>query len=403
MNQEMEPGLELIPGALSMHVLAHEVAAGEAIPCWSFVSEGLAALGQREVVLTLKTREDDEPEAAAGEAGRMFCSLYHLAGEGRLVDAGGFSILGEGTTLFGRRGFVYADVHALDELGLPEGALAAHLVTAEEAAVAQELSVVRLLGRLGRQTRFFPWPCWSDRDRAPVAALDEDSVLAKMPRLRVPGMEVFMLEGRVVLSLTRAGASEMAAALEELPDETAFALTGTPHIGGECSLVWSPGQAVADGIAAGDRPFRVSGAFLGFAPKVEKDAKTQAEDGFVVMLTAASWARFREALGAGERLSLLDGDFELMLRPDEEASDRAETIIFEEPDELIRQRCGAAQLMDVLKAAVAGAAPGSSLRLVLEPPGSVRVLEGPKGLQAALPPVLVREGPVHVRLEIKGS
>jgi hypothetical protein len=49
--------------------------AGGALECWSFVSDGLAALGQKELVFTFARQRDESIDPLAGQVGRLLITI----------------------------------------------------------------------------------------------------------------------------------------------------------------------------------------------------------------------------------------------------------------------------------------------------------------------------------------
>jgi hypothetical protein len=85
--------VELEPGLLSADIHFHDVQASEdarSLPCWTAVTKGLAARGQRELALTVVRFSDDPEDFPPGLIGYLK-AVRRFATEGRLVDAGGLS------------------------------------------------------------------------------------------------------------------------------------------------------------------------------------------------------------------------------------------------------------------------------------------------------------------------
>src|SRR5215469_14106245 len=79
----------LIPGELTASVHAHAASTGaEQNPFWTYVTQGLQQVGQKELIFSLLREPDEEPAAFPHDPLRFFVKVHALARQGRLVDAG---------------------------------------------------------------------------------------------------------------------------------------------------------------------------------------------------------------------------------------------------------------------------------------------------------------------------
>ncbi len=77
--------LSLVPGQLSVRVCRHSIPNGaEQIPCWTYVTDGLWKLGQKELIFSLRRRPEEEPQAFPQDPVQFFLQVHRLAQEGRL-------------------------------------------------------------------------------------------------------------------------------------------------------------------------------------------------------------------------------------------------------------------------------------------------------------------------------
>ncbi|UQA59368.1 hypothetical protein [Polyangium aurulentum] len=317
---------EVVPGKLWVTVYAHALATpGGSMQLWTYASEGLWPLGQREIRFSVK-REPGEGEGAFDrQLFDVYKLVYDLAREKRFVSVHGYSQLG-GPPLLGRDDFhciVYAPPQPVE--GLPSDApfLTAVIVTCEEEQLAARTGYARLFARLGASARFYPTPFWTDRKRAVETRPGdfEKSLLTKAPVAHLAGVSVrlerkgglantsktdgFFVPGdRVVLRVLPHGAAELkeAAAAKVSEDAMLMLLEMDPTAG--TSLVWYPGQPGANVIvcptAGGDR---ITGNFL-FMTDKSKPLATASEDGFGLFFPEATWKRIREALIAGKPITI---------------------------------------------------------------------------------------------------
>src|SRR4051794_20157780 len=80
---------ELVPGELKAIVHSHSVNTFDAsIPCWSYVSEGLARHSPREVIFTLAVLPGEDLGSYSHEPLAFFRMLLDLSKHGRTVGTG---------------------------------------------------------------------------------------------------------------------------------------------------------------------------------------------------------------------------------------------------------------------------------------------------------------------------
>ena len=138
---------------------------------WNFKTQGMTAVGQDEIVILLvKNPDEDVPPRDIFE---HLQTLYEQAGRGGQVSDMGYSVILSGSqflasTDFG--GFLYFrhTFQCLDGLECPEEPfLFGVLITRWEMPWARVFPL-RLLLRLGAESRYYPTPLWSWRDRSTV-------------------------------------------------------------------------------------------------------------------------------------------------------------------------------------------------------------------------------------------
>jgi len=298
--------IDLVPGKLSARVYLHEIdAAGDSVPCWSYVTDGLAALGQKEIVFTLRHGRDEAVDGFPQDPFHLFTTLYQLAGQGQLVDVGGF-------TQFGARAFfghhlAYLDPQPLTGVTLPQTAIAAFLVSLDELRALQEFGPTRLISRLGQASRHYPFPPWSDRLRRGLTfeRTLQESVLTKVRRGRATGVQASQDGKRIMLTGTRPARGDWQQAVQQAEPTMPIALLTDLDSRADGCLVWEPGQSGPAAITPpGSKGSRVAGCFVLFIPEQTADGGQILEDGFAVTLTTPSWAAVRRALVESQTLSI---------------------------------------------------------------------------------------------------
>lgn len=296
--------IQVVPGRLAVHVYSHVIYDDhrQAIPCVSFVSAGLEARRQKELIFTLfKTPALSEHGAAILD---LYRQIYGFAEAGHLVDAGGRTTM-DGRFLGDFSGVAYVKAEPIPGIPNDPERLALLLALPAELPVLATLGPNRLVSALAQRYRHYPQPGWNDPGRPPVlsAADLEDSIIRKTGTLPLPGAHVSKDGGTLRLELLGAHREALLRAIAQRPALLpALITTHDPDASGR--LVWHPGQSGAQAIAVAAETQRISGGFLVLYPQATTDGGKILEDGFVAGLTPASWARFCAALQAGRPFSL---------------------------------------------------------------------------------------------------
>lgn len=333
----LRPGVfseEIVPGALSVAVHTHTMTSPAGpVACWTYVSDGLWAHGQKEIVFTVERRSGEEDNAYPTDLLRLYAILHGLAVKGRLVDVGDFTVLRPGIALLGRGGFegiLYTPPQILPGVRLTAPSLTALILTAGEAAVGREQGCVRVMGTLAKRYRYFPTAPWADRDREELLSPEpmKASLVAQMSRAMllsasvrqesravtrkaIPGpvgltdQTVTLDQGRIVLRLRPGSETTLREMTTALPADAPVALLVGPDPSATACFTWEPAQkepfAVSDGRTSA---VRIAGSFLAFVPGQDEDVGRLLEDGFAMLLRDETWLRVREALESGQPISV---------------------------------------------------------------------------------------------------
>lgn len=298
--------VDVVPGQLAVRVHAHDLATQQArIPCWSYVTDGLAAHGQAEIVFTLRREPDDAAERFPDPPFRLFAAIHELAERGPPITAGSQTEFGD-ARLFDHH-VLYAPAQALSGVPLPPGCLAALLVTADELRAVRAFGPTRLLARMGQAVTHYPFPPWVDRRRRGVAMerTFEASALAKLPRASAQDVRATLHGDRIVVSALRAEPPVWPDRLAQLPSGVPLALLTALDPAANGCLVWVPGQKEPEAIIpTGSDASRVCGCFLALLADQPANAGKILEDGFAMQLTGDAWQALRRALIEGEELAI---------------------------------------------------------------------------------------------------
>lgn len=298
--------MELVPGELWATVHRHTlVAQAGSLPCWTAVTAGLAAAGQREVALTVVRSPDDDAGFPSGILGYL-AALLDFARQGRIVTEGDVSgYRPPGPFGFGAfLGVAFGAAQPIEGVALPEGALAGVLLTEGELAMAM-VSTDRVLSRLGQTSRWYPWPFWSDPARAAVYQVgdSDQSLLSKLPRANCRRTTAVLVGNDVTMLVDPGDAGALAA---RLASGQAVAVVTGPDPSATGALVWFPGQReplAATGSLAGDQ--RLSVRFVALVPVGDAvDTVRFQEDGFAVLLSPATLSALVDGLRGGTAVRL---------------------------------------------------------------------------------------------------
>jgi hypothetical protein len=333
--------VEVIPGKLVVNIFAHTLNAPNApVACWSYVSDGLWPLGQKEIVFTIARRKGEPKDAYPRDLLQLYSIVHKLAGEGRLVDVGDYSGFG-GVGLLDQRDFIgllYTPPQVLSDVHITAPSLIALILTKDELAVAQQQGPVRFMAMLGKHYRYFPTAPWLDRDRPALCSPADtaESLVAKAPCLflqaasvrqesqtasreqhagpgRLVDQTITFASGKqcIVLRLRPGAAEPLKKALDTLPEDSVLALLVAPDPSAPACLSWEPGQEGPFAISKPDVSGAcIAGNFVVFLPQQGEDGGTVIEDGFAVFLRDETWQRIRAALSAGQPLSVPAADEE---------------------------------------------------------------------------------------------
>jgi hypothetical protein len=292
--------VEIVPAELSATIYIHTIdRLGDSIPCWSYVTTGLAAHNQCEVIFTLKRESAESLADYPLEPLEFFGTLLDLVKEGRSVAAGGYSIFGIGG-LLGFPGVAYTAPGWLPPGVTSSGGwLAIIALTMEESDALLEFGPTRILSILGGAERFYPVPFWTDRRRQSRISPEEmkQSILTTVPCILGSGFTVFRESDRIVLRAHQETVSKTLESLSSLPADSCLALTTAIDPGADGALMWRPGQGKFEAITPpGSQGLRLCGSFVLFIPEQGADESQVVEDGYTLYLTSQSWNRLRNAI-----------------------------------------------------------------------------------------------------------
>ena len=288
---------EAITGEVDIEFHAHDSVDGLNGNFLTAITVGLARSGQRELVLSMRLTNKENPLGKMQDIVRFVQTVHAWAQAGTIVSEGSFTPFG-GRGLFGsaNSGLLYAEPRPLAGIPLPKQALAAIFVDAQEIRTAIDFGTYRVLTRIGLQLRLFPFPTWGALDRpSAMTKREAQSQLAKLQRMRAPGVTFLVSEG--CLRITVPSDDSLSKAFAALPNAASFVLLTRPAPDANAILVWKPGQESMSGISPdGSDGSKLSGSCLMVGPGSATDEVAQFEDGYALRLTRESWASFGAAV-----------------------------------------------------------------------------------------------------------
>lgn len=256
--------------------------------CWTYISQGLTQLGQKEVVFTIRRRVATEREHDYDrEPLEWFEFLYSLAREGKIVDNFQPTIF-QGPLFLGRPDFtmiLYCPITNINNVPisyLPEKGLQAIPLTAAEAEVAKYCGAMRPLSHLGRSERWFPFPPWIDRDRKHCITMAdmEGTVRNVLSFNSVLEVSVLKRGSDIVVHVPQRAEEYMKTALAGLEPSLVFALDSFMYDGSDSGMVWKNEYTELEGYSAGTFNSCMNLGSIVFCPEQGRDKWQVLEDGY---------------------------------------------------------------------------------------------------------------------------
>ena len=263
---------------------------------WVVTSSGLGAFGHPEIVLPVRAHPQLARDATAGTLAQVIGAVSRAAQAGQRVSAGGTTRFGG--PVLGFDGICYMPAAPIGAQHVPASTLVGIFGSADELEGVAQFGARRFASLLARQTRYFPYPAWSDPGRERFAIGSWPSVVRDMPHVGLPGATITQEGGALHFRLGRASAgAALRNVLPQLPPATppSFTLHALARSADAC-LVWSPDQQAAEAVAPpGSRGERMGGCFFATANQQPANSSMIVEDGFAYFLRDPDYANLRAA------------------------------------------------------------------------------------------------------------
>ncbi|EQL32153.1 hypothetical protein BDFG_05634 [Blastomyces dermatitidis ATCC 26199] len=286
--------------ALIFYHKIKSVISGE-MDCWTYISKGLAQVGQKEIVFTIRRRAGEREDHLPIAPFQWMKFVYSAAKDGQRVEEFQRTEF-HSPSFLDRSDFqwiVYCPAHPITNIPasyFPTEWLQVIPLTAPEAEVAQKYGIMRALGHLGAQERWFPFPPWINRDRQPCITMASmaGSVKDSIPLVVVRGISALKRGMEIVLHVPRESAFHLKHALTQFQLEHVFALDSYHYKDADSGLLWSNTDVQPRGYAAGTSNTCMNLNYFTFCPCQEKNELKMVEDGFIFMITNYTWASLRQ-------------------------------------------------------------------------------------------------------------
>jgi hypothetical protein len=243
------------------------------VPCWTFISQGLSQNNQPEVVFTILRRPDEHEESFPEAPVEWMKLVYAMAGSGLHLETGRMcDLVFENNLVFiklnnlmfpqnenkwrsMRRfgGMVYGISVTCALTGVPEDAIPGdshHVIalTHEEAAVARQFGVSRVIGHVGLAVRWFPHPPFIDRDREDCVVMADQagSIRTALPTARFYGISGMEVDDEIVLTIPEGEGkrSMFRKYVQDTPLSAAIAFECFMSKEADSAFVWKAGQTM---------------------------------------------------------------------------------------------------------------------------------------------------------------
>lgn len=279
---------------------------------WSFVTDGLKAAGQQEMVLTVLQRQKEADDAYPKLPIKLFALIGQLAKDNKIVSVGGYTeFKNQGFLAPQFKGLIYTPVSIAQGVPLPDDCIAVVPVTQEEMTVYQSAGPSRVMARLGRDARFFPFPTWCDRDRtssftpAEIREMEEDPVF-RSAKAQTYSLTAMQDKDKLSLRLTQKNSAMLLDLLKQLPKDTALRLALGVDPRADSILVWESKANNNRSMIApeGSAYDKIGITFIALLPGLQKNEILTGTDGCALMITADDFARFKKALEHTDQFEL---------------------------------------------------------------------------------------------------
>ncbi|DAA76142.1 TPA_exp: Uncharacterized protein A8136_1179 [Trichophyton benhamiae CBS 112371] len=286
--------------ALVVHHTITSMCKGE-VACWTYISQGMERVGQKEVVFTVsRNTESERKKDFPNDPLRWIEIVYSMAkggccvGEFEHTDFQVAEFLGRSDVNW----IVYCPacpIPNVDDFLLPQDYLQAIPLLVAEAEVAEKYGLMRTLGHLGASERWFPWPPWFDRYRKPciTAAQMQGSIKEEMEFQHIKGLSCIKKGSNIILRVPKKSEPLLVEALLRHSPDQAFPLNTVHHINSDSGLLWDNRDPQPRGYSAGNSNECMNLNYFAFCPGHDVDELVLIEDGY---MSDETWLKIRSCI-----------------------------------------------------------------------------------------------------------
>ena len=219
------------------------------VSCWTYISSGLCDYEQPELVITLRRRDSESPEAYSVEPLEWFKIVQSWGKNRRLIDAFNTHELHSQHWLGSKN--LATVTHGMPIClpgipleALPKKRLHGIAITSYEAMVAKKYGFTRLLGRYGWSERWFPYVPWIDRDRDDCIRDEQlrDSLRPHIDMKRVRGLTVRWQGNYIIMEIPAGREADVEALVRQLKPNVPWGFESFMHADADCGFIWEYGQ-----------------------------------------------------------------------------------------------------------------------------------------------------------------
>jgi len=264
--------------------------------CWTYVTRGMSAHHQREMVLSLIADDDADTEDFPKTPVKMFELLAERTRSGKVVESGDATRLGQKgilsfPCLFYVPAIQFPGIPSLDEH------LALVLVHEGEYEYAKHYGLTRFLSRLGKFCSSFPYPTWNTAARPSLfpTSSKELSILADASHVMAEHSHVHQQASVLQLQLQKRDEDNVIDALKALDKNRVATINTAFSPRCDASLYWQEGQGEPGAYAAPEASTGLIGGSFFSISYGDEPGMGIIEDGFSVTLPGADFERLCEA------------------------------------------------------------------------------------------------------------
>ncbi|MBL6690361.1 MAG: DUF3480 domain-containing protein [Pseudomonadales bacterium] len=264
--------------------------------CWTYVTRGMSAYHQREMVLSLIVDDD----ADTGDFPKTPVKLFELLAErtrsGKVVESGDATRLGQ-KGIFNFPCLFYVPAIQFPEIPSLDEHLALVLVHEGEYDYARHYGLTRFLSRLGKFCSSFPYPNWNTAARPSLfpTSSKELSILADASHVMAEHSHVHQQASVLQLQLQQQDADDVIQALKNLEKDQVATINTAFSPRCDASLYLQEGQAEPGAYAAPEASTGLIGGSFFSICYGDAPGMGIIEDGFTVTLGEVEFKRLCDA------------------------------------------------------------------------------------------------------------